>query len=48
MHFLRDWLVKHIQGSDQAYRPHLNAKGDRKPRKSTHNRVLLALFGHCR
>jgi hemerythrin len=27
MHFLRDWLVKHIQGSDQKYRPHLNAKG---------------------
>jgi hemerythrin len=29
MHFLRDWLVKHIQGSDQAYREHLNAKGIR-------------------
>jgi hemerythrin len=27
MHFLRDWLVKHIQGSDQAYRQHLNARG---------------------
>jgi hemerythrin len=27
MHFLRDWLVKHIQGTDQKYRPHLNAKG---------------------
>jgi hemerythrin len=27
MNFLRDWLVKHIQGSDQKYRPHLNAKG---------------------
>jgi hemerythrin len=27
MHFLRDWLVKHIQGSDQSYRAHLNAKG---------------------
>jgi hemerythrin len=29
MHFLRDWLVRHIQGSDQAYRDHLNAKGIR-------------------
>ena len=27
MHFLRDWLIKHIQGSDQSYRTHLNAKG---------------------
>jgi len=27
MHFLKDWLVNHIQGSDQKYRPHLNAKG---------------------
>ena len=27
MHFLKDWLVKHIQGSDQKYRAHLNAKG---------------------
>jgi hemerythrin len=27
MHFLRDWLINHIQGSDQKYRPHLNAKG---------------------
>ena len=29
MHFLRTWLVNHIQGSDQAYRAHLNAKGIR-------------------
>jgi hemerythrin len=27
MHFLRDWLINHIQGTDQKYRPHLNAKG---------------------
>ena len=27
MHFLKNWLVNHIQGSDQKYRPHLNAKG---------------------
>jgi hemerythrin len=27
LHFLRDWLIKHIQGSDQKYRLHLNAKG---------------------
>lgn len=27
MHFLRDWLINHIQGSDQKYRPHLNGKG---------------------
>jgi hemerythrin len=27
MHFLKNWLVTHIQGSDQKYRPHLNAKG---------------------
>lgn len=27
LHFLKDWLVKHIQGSDQKYRPHLNGKG---------------------
>jgi hemerythrin len=27
MHFLRTWLVKHIQGSDQSYRAHLNANG---------------------
>jgi hemerythrin len=27
MHFLRTWLVNHIQGSDQAYRAHLNDKG---------------------
>jgi hemerythrin len=27
MHFLRDWLINHIQGTDQKYRAHLNAKG---------------------
>ncbi len=27
MQFLRNWLIKHIQGSDQKYRPHLNANG---------------------
>jgi hemerythrin len=27
MHFLRDWLINHIQGTDQKYRTHLNAKG---------------------
>ena len=27
LHFLKEWLIKHIQGSDQKYRPHLNAKG---------------------
>jgi len=27
MHFLRNWLVQHIQGSDQKYRAHLNARG---------------------
>jgi hemerythrin len=27
MQFLKNWLVQHIQGSDQKYRPHLNAKG---------------------
>ena len=27
MRFLKNWLIKHIQGSDQKYRPHLNAKG---------------------
>jgi hemerythrin len=27
MHFLRDWLINHIQGTDQKYRSHLNAKG---------------------
>jgi hemerythrin len=27
MQFLKNWLVNHIQGSDQKYRPHLNAKG---------------------
>ena len=29
LHFLKDWLIKHIQGSDRKYRPHLNAKGIR-------------------
>ncbi len=27
MDFLKDWLVRHIQGSDQKYGPHLNANG---------------------
>ncbi|MTJ80999.1 MAG: bacteriohemerythrin [Telmatospirillum sp.] len=27
MNFLKNWLVKHIQGSDKKYGPHLNAKG---------------------
>ena len=27
MQFLKNWLITHIQGSDQSYRPHLNAKG---------------------
>lgn len=27
LHFLKNWLVKHIQGSDQSYRAHFNAKG---------------------
>ena len=27
MHFLKNWLVNHIQGSDQSYRAHLNSKG---------------------
>lgn len=27
LRFLKTWLVNHIQGSDQKYRPHLNAKG---------------------
>jgi hemerythrin len=25
--FLKNWLITHIQGSDQSYRPHLNSKG---------------------
>ena len=29
MNFLKNWLVKHIQGSDKAYSPHLNSKGVR-------------------
>jgi len=27
LQFLKNWLINHIQGSDQKYRPHLNAKG---------------------
>ena len=27
LQFLKNWLVRHIQGSDQKYRPHLNAGG---------------------
>lgn len=27
MNFLKDWLLKHIQGSDKKYAPFLNAKG---------------------
>jgi hemerythrin len=27
MNFLKDWLTKHIQGSDKKYGPFLNAKG---------------------
>lgn len=27
MNFLKNWLVTHIQGSDQKYTAHLNAKG---------------------
>ncbi len=27
MNFLRDWLTKHIQGSDKKYGPFLNSKG---------------------
>jgi hemerythrin len=27
MNFLKNWLINHIQGSDQKYGPHLNAKG---------------------
>jgi hemerythrin len=27
LRFLKNWLINHIQGSDQKYRPHLNAKG---------------------
>lgn len=29
LQFLKNWLIQHIQGSDQKYRPHLNAKGIR-------------------
>ena len=27
LRFLKSWLINHIQGSDQKYRPHLNGKG---------------------
>ncbi len=27
MTFLKNWLVKHIQGSDMKYSPHMNARG---------------------
>jgi len=27
MNFLKNWLVEHIQGKDQAYGPYLNSKG---------------------
>lgn len=27
LQFLRNWLINHIQASDQRYRPHLNGKG---------------------
>ncbi len=27
MNFLKNWLVNHIQGSDQKYGPYLNSKG---------------------
>lgn len=27
MQFLKNWLINHIQGSDQSYRKHLNGKG---------------------
>jgi len=29
MNFLKNWLIKHIQGSDKKYGPHLTAKGIR-------------------
>ena len=29
MQFLKNWLINHIQGSDQKYRAHLNANGIR-------------------
>ena len=29
MSFLRDWLTRHIMGSDMAYAPHLRSKGIR-------------------
>ena len=27
LRFLKNWLINHIQGSDQKYRSHLNARG---------------------
>ena len=27
MHFLKDWLIKHIQGTDKKYSPYFNEKG---------------------
>ena len=27
MNFLKNWLVKHIMGTDKHYGPYLNAKG---------------------
>lgn len=29
LQFLKNWLINHIQGSDQKYKAHLNAKGIR-------------------
>jgi hemerythrin len=29
LQFLKTWLINHIQGTDQKYRPHLNGKGIR-------------------
>lgn len=29
LQFLKNWLINHIQGSDQKYRPHLNEHGIR-------------------
>jgi hemerythrin-like metal-binding protein len=27
LHFLKSWLINHIQGTDKEYGPHLNARG---------------------
>ena len=27
MNFLKNWLIKHIMGTDKSYGPHLNGKG---------------------